>query len=139
MRLLKEVVIPEHGYTPESLPYIALLEVLCEMSPGEQREFVKFVTGTPRLPRGGIGALQPHLKVVRREEPNVPGGAPQINKAIALPSVMTYEHYYGEKIVIFWGCRCQNYMKLPNYKSKEELKEKLFQAMREGSEKFLLT
>lgn len=90
MKLLKEAVVPEHGYSSESPIYIAFLEVLCEMSPSEQREFVKFVTGTPRLPIGGIAALQPRLKVVRRDEANTANQEyNNAQNAMALPSVMT--------------------------------------------------
>lgn len=83
MELLKEVVVPEHGYTQQSPPYIFLLETMCEMTPEEQKQFVKFLTGSPRLPCGGISALNPHLKVVRKED-SFSGGA-----SSALPSVMT--------------------------------------------------
>jgi E3 ubiquitin-protein ligase TRIP12 len=32
----------------------------------EQRAFLRFVTGSPRLPPGGLAALQPRLTVVRK-------------------------------------------------------------------------
>jgi hypothetical protein len=32
----------------------------------EQRRFLRFVTGSPRLPPGGLAALQPRLTVVRK-------------------------------------------------------------------------
>ena len=44
-----------------------LLEVLSELEPQDQRRFLRFVTGCPRLPPGGLAALQPRLTVVRKQ------------------------------------------------------------------------
>lgn len=59
-----------------------LLEVLSELDSAEQRRFLRFVTGCPRLPPGGIAALQPRLTVVRKPPSSnvdsgaTPGGTP---------------------------------------------------------------
>ncbi len=43
-----------------------LLEILSELNAADQRAFLRFVTGCPRLPPGGLAALQPRLTVVRK-------------------------------------------------------------------------
>ncbi len=105
-----------------SPPVQALLEVLADLEPADQRRFLRFVTGCPRLPPGGVAALQPRLTVVRKHPTGALGGgggasAPEgggggeagLMAMLAdgdLPSVMT----------------CANYIKLPPYSSKVVLK-----------------
>ncbi len=44
-----------------------LLEVLSGMTAEERRQFLQFVTGSPRLPIGGFKALNPRMTIVRKE------------------------------------------------------------------------
>lgn len=37
-----------------------------EFTPEQQRAFVQFVTGAPRLPPGGLAVLHPKLTIVRK-------------------------------------------------------------------------
>jgi E3 ubiquitin-protein ligase TRIP12 len=144
---LEGVIKFDHGYTVQSAPARALLEVLASLGLVDQRRFLRFVTGTPRLPPGGLAALQPRLTVVRKlsHVPSVtteallsvsaggdslgaaPGSLPlQAPRNPAdgdLPSVMT----------------CANYIKLPPYSSKEVLRERLLFAVREGQGSFDLS
>ncbi|PSC70280.1 E3 ubiquitin-ligase UPL3-like isoform A [Micractinium conductrix] len=147
---LAEVIKVDHGYTLQSPPVRALLEVLSELDAVEQRRFLRFVTGTPRLPPGGLAALQPRLTVVRKhshsggasglsgvEGASAPQGSLSVPSGDAgslppgvksaadgdLPSVMT----------------CANYIKLPPYSSKEVLKERLLFAITEGQGSFDLS
>eukprot|EP00762_Andalucia_godoyi_P003367 ANDGO_06627.mRNA.1 E3 ubiquitin-protein ligase UPL3 len=113
---LYEHVRLDHGYTASSVVIRSLFEVLCELQPEEQALFVKFLTGTPRLPIGGLRNLEPKFTVVRKV---VDSG----NVDDSLPSVMT----------------CQNYLKLPEYSSKDILASKLRMAIREGQEGFSLS
>ena len=48
-----------HRYTAESTAIRYFLEVISELDSSDQRRFLRFVTGSPRLPPGGIAALQP--------------------------------------------------------------------------------
>ena len=82
----------------------------------DRRRFVKFLTGSNRLPTGGFSALDPPLTVVKatREE-----GHPDS----FLPSVMT----------------CANFIKLPEYSNKLIMKNQLLRAIREGQGSFLLS
>lgn len=111
-----------------------LLEILADLEPADQRRFLRFVTGSPRLPPGGIASLQPRLTVVRKH-PSAAAGADLGAVLVGdwsngtvladgdLPSVMT----------------CANYVKLPPYSSKQVMLERLLYAIREGQGSFDLS
>ncbi|KAF5401746.1 HECT-domain protein, partial [Paragonimus heterotremus] len=113
---LTEACRCDHGYTPQSRTIRNLFEVMSGFTEEERRLFVQFVTGSPRLPVGGFRALKPPLKIVMKRESGE-------NADNHLPSVMT----------------CQNYLKLPDYSSKELLAAKLMYAIREGQNAFHLS
>ena len=107
----------DHGYTRASKAIGFLLEILCEMSPAEVATFLKFVTGSPRLPVGGLARLNPRLTIVQKRPED------GISPDAYLPSVMT----------------CANYVKLPDYSSKAVMKQRLFTAINEGQGAFYLS
>ncbi|ANM70342.1 ubiquitin-protein ligase 4 [Arabidopsis thaliana] len=84
----------DHGYTSSSPPVEYLLQILHEFDREQQRAFLQFVTGSPRLPHGGLASLSPKLTIVRKHGSD--------SSDTDLPSVMT----------------CANYLKLPPYSSK---------------------
>lgn len=97
-------------YSRDSAPIVYLLEVLSEFDKDQRRLFLRFLTGTPRLPVGGWAALRPKMSVVKKssETPDV------------LPSCST----------------CAVVLKLPQYSSKELLRDKLLMAISEGQSFF---
>ncbi|KAL3628555.1 E3 ubiquitin-protein ligase upl4 [Castilleja foliolosa] len=105
----------DHGYTISSPPIENLLEIMQEFDLKQQRAFLQFVTGAPRLPTGGLASLNPRLTIVRKHCDN--------GFDADLPSVMT----------------CANYLKLPPYSSKNVMKEKLLYAITEGQGSFHLS
>ncbi|AQK94368.1 E3 ubiquitin-protein ligase UPL4 [Zea mays] len=105
----------DHGYTSSSPPVINLLEIIQEFGSIQRRAFLQFITGSPRLPPGGLAALNPKFTVVRKNNSN--------DVDHDLPSVMT----------------CANYLKLPPYSSKEKMREKLLYAITEGQGSFHLS
>ncbi|KAL3536312.1 hypothetical protein ACH5RR_004773 [Cinchona calisaya] len=105
----------DHGYTASSPPILNLLQIIQEFDHEQQRSFLKFVTGAPRLPSGGLASLNPKLTIVRKHCSNCADAD--------LPSVMT----------------CANYLKLPPYTSKDRMKEKLLYAITEGQGSFHLS
>jgi E3 ubiquitin-protein ligase TRIP12 len=115
---LKENLVPLHGYSHGSKTFNNFLQVLSEFTEDQKREFLMFTIGAPRLPLGGLKHLSPQLTVVKKHPQNEGQPADDI-----LPSVMT----------------CQNYIKLPDYSSKEALRRKLLMAMREGQKSFTLS
>jgi len=53
IRYLMETCRPDHGYTHDSQPVRFLYEILSSYTTQEQSLFIRFVTGSPRLPIGG--------------------------------------------------------------------------------------
>jgi E3 ubiquitin-protein ligase TRIP12 len=94
-----------------------LLQIMSDYDNQERRDFLQFITGSPKLPIGGFKALTPMLTVVCK--PREPG----YTTDEFLPSVMT----------------CVNYLKLPDYSSIEVMKQKLGTAIREGQGAFHLS
>jgi len=50
---LVETVRPDHGYTHHSRAVRLLFVILSSYDTSQQRSFLQFVTGSPRLPVGG--------------------------------------------------------------------------------------
>jgi len=107
----------DHGYSMDSQPVQWLMETMEEMEHGDRRLLLRFLTGSPTLPVGGVAGLRPRLTVVRKD-PEAP-----LTADAYLPSVMT----------------CANYLKLPPYSSKEVLQTQLTKAMKNGQLAFLLS
>ncbi|XP_052815932.1 E3 ubiquitin-protein ligase TRIP12-like isoform X2 [Mya arenaria] len=117
VKTLMECCRPDHGYNHDSRAVRFLYEVLASYSPDEQRLFLQFVTGSPKLPVGGFRSLSPALTIVRKSFESTE------NPDSFLPSVMT----------------CVNYLKLPDYSTVEVMREKLAIAAREGQLSFHLS
>lgn len=107
----------DRGFNPESPAIKHLAEVLDEMNSVEKRLFLRFATGSPKLPVDGLRGLNPPLTVVLK--PPEQGWTPDDY----LPSVMT----------------CTNYLKLPNYSTKDVMRDKLMMAIKEGHISFHLS
>lgn len=107
----------DHGYTHSSKTIGYLFNVLSQFDESGQRNFIQFVTGSPKLPIEGFAGLSPPLTIVKKQ-----GDANQIPDSY-LPSVMT----------------CVNYLKLPDYTSEHVLKEKLEVAINDGQKAFHLS
>jgi E3 ubiquitin-protein ligase TRIP12 len=126
----------DHGFNMDSRSVRNLLDTMSQFTLQQRRDFLQFVTGSPKLPIGGkysrplcfdskgqrltgIGFknLTPMFTVVCR--PSEPPYTPDDY----LPSVMT----------------CVNYLKLPDYSTAEILRERLDVAMREGQGAFHLS
>ncbi|KAF1326039.1 Hect e3 ubiquitin ligase, partial [Globisporangium splendens] len=123
---LREHTVCDHGYTSESKAIGDLVAILCDFTVEEQRLFVRFVTGANRLPVGGLAKLEPKLTVVRKltesnTGTNEDGGF--LSSDAVLPSAST----------------CTNYLKLPEYSTREVMKERLLYCIREGQGSFHLS
>ena len=129
----------DHGYTAASAPARHFVAALAGLDPADRARFLRFATGCPRLPHGGLAALAPRLTVVRKHasarasdagaaSATPPGSALADAAAAAaadadLPSVMT----------------CANYVKLPPYSSAKVAAARLLYAVREGQGAFDLS
>ena len=157
---LGAVIKFDHGYTATSAPVVALLEVLAELDAVDQRRFLRFVTGTPRLPPGGVASLQPRLTVVRKLSTTTStgtgvvagGGGGTSVPTGSMPTGSMPSSEVGSFMAGGGGGRnnpadgdlpsvmtCANYLKLPPYSSKEVLRERLLFAIREGQGSFDLS
>ncbi|KAI8807960.1 hypothetical protein BJ742DRAFT_710021 [Cladochytrium replicatum] len=114
---LMDAMKPDHGYNQDSRPIKYLVEMMSTFQSVERREFLQFVTGSPKLPIGGFKALSPCLTVVCK---NVEGGRKPDDY---LPSVMT----------------CVNYLKVPQYSDVDVMRRRFEVAMREGQGCFHLS
>ncbi|KAI9666138.1 MAG: Ubiquitin fusion degradation protein 4 [Bathelium mastoideum] len=117
LETLLDSVRADHGYHLDSRSVRNLLQIMSEYTLPARREFLQFITGSPKLPIGGFKALTPILTVVCKH----PEGrhAPDDE----LPSVMT----------------CVNYLKLPDYSSQEVMRGRLGLAIRDGQGAFHLS
>lgn len=105
----------DHGYISSGSHARNFIEIIQEFKCEQRRSFLQFVTGSPRLPPGGLAALKPKLTVVRKHC--------SADTDLELPSVMT----------------CANYLKLPPYSSKEKMRERFLYAISEGQGSFHLS
>ena len=128
----------DHGYTASS-PYIKqFLHILADFDSEEQRQFLKFVTGAPRLPPGGLSALNPKLTIVRKNFSSAnrdsAGNTPRSESLHTPVNELVLENYDLPSVMT-----CANYVKLPPYTSQAVMREKLMYAMREGQHSFNLS
>ncbi|KAJ5669766.1 hypothetical protein N7462_010836 [Penicillium macrosclerotiorum] len=114
---LMDSIKADHGFNMDSKGVRNLLQTMSELDKQQRRDFLQFVTGSPKLPIGGFKSLTPIFTVVCR--PSEPPYTPDDY----LPSVMT----------------CVNYLKLPDYSSLDVLKERLSVAIKEGQGAFHLS
>ena len=114
---LMDSVKADHGFNMDSKSVKNLLQTMSELSKEQRRDFLQFVTGSPKLPIGGFKSLTPMFTVVCK-----PSEPPYASDDY-LPSVMT----------------CVNYLKLPDYSNQDVLKERLGIAIKEGQGAFHLS
>ncbi len=110
-------VKPDHGLNADSPTFRDIVAIMASFDATQRREFLQWLTGSPKLPIGGFSGLHPQLTIVKR-----PHEAP-LTPDDYLPSVMT----------------CVNYLKMPNYSSRDKMRERLHTAMKEGSTSFHLS
>ncbi|KAF7631838.1 putative ubiquitin-protein ligase Ufd4 [Aspergillus flavus] len=114
---LMDSIKADHGFNMDSRSVRNLLQTMSELDAQQRRDFLQFVTGSPKLPIGGFKSLTPIFTVVCR--PSEPPYTPDDY----LPSVMT----------------CVNYLKLPDYSSLDVLRTRLSVAIQEGQGAFHLS
>lgn len=132
---LMDSIKADHGYNLDSKSVRNLLQTMSEFSATQRRDFLQFITGSPKLPIGGklshgvqqyqpssnsnsgFKNLTPMFTVVCKPS------EPPYTSDDYLPSVMT----------------CVNYLKMPDYSNMDVLREKLSVAIREGQGAFHLS
>ncbi|KAL8736754.1 MAG: hypothetical protein Q9166_000120 [cf. Caloplaca sp. 2 TL-2023] len=114
---LLDSIKADHGFNMDSRSVRNLLQVMSELSLPEKRDFLQFVTGSPKLPIGGFKNLTPMFTVVCKPS------EPPYTSDDFLISVMT----------------CANYVKLPDYSNIDILRKRLLTAIHEGQGAFHLS
>ncbi len=114
---LMDSVKADHGFNMDSKSVKNLLQTMSELTKEQRRDFLQFVTGSPKLPIGGFRSLTPMFTVVCKPS------EPPYTSDDYLPSVMT----------------CVNYLKLPDYSNQDVLKKRLGVAIKEGQGAFHLS
>lgn len=117
LETLTDSIKADHGYNMDSRSVKNLLQAMSQFDRVQRREFLQFITGSPKLPIGGFRSLTPMFTVVCK-----PSEHPYTSDDY-LPSVMT----------------CVNYLKLPDYSNLEVMTERLSTAMKEGQGAFHLS
>ena len=56
---LNEVIKADHGFNVESRAIRDLLEIMSEYDVSARRNYLQFITGSPKLPIGGKSAREP--------------------------------------------------------------------------------
>lgn len=131
---LTKHIDPDRGYTRKSPQYLHFIRYISELPAAPKSElerdgsasramkvsrpaFLKFLTGSKRLPIGGFASLAPHLTLVLKE------GSPGQHPDQILPSVMA----------------CQNCVKAPAYSTYETMAQRFDYAVAEGQQNFTLS
>ena len=115
---LKQAMQYAGGYHPSQQLMEWFWEVIDELTPDQQRKFLKFMTSCSRQPLLGFQSLAP---------------APCIQQ-IRLPDDMFDDLMTVEKLTpLPTSATCMNLLKLPNYRSKKLLRKKLIHSIESGA------
>ncbi|KAF1912152.1 hypothetical protein BDU57DRAFT_80502 [Ampelomyces quisqualis] len=117
LETLMDSIKADHGYNLDSKSVRNLLQTMSEFTDQQRRDFLQFITGSPKLPIGGFKNLTPMFTVVCKPS------EPPFTSDDYLPSVMT----------------CVNYLKMPDYSTVDILRGKLSIAIKEGQGAFHLS
>ena len=111
---LKSAIVYQGGYH-SSQPFVQMFwEVVEEMTPGQQKKLLRFMTSCSRQPLLGFQALDPAPAI---QQIRLPDALLLSEKDVPLPTSST----------------CMNLLKLPNYRSKDLLKRKLLASIEAGA------
>eukprot|EP01106_Pelomyxa_sp_JSP_P016732 TRINITY_DN6389_c0_g2_i1.p1 TRINITY_DN6389_c0_g2~~TRINITY_DN6389_c0_g2_i1.p1 ORF type:complete len:182 (+),score=52.52 TRINITY_DN6389_c0_g2_i1:166-711(+) len=114
---LMESINCDHGYTHNSQAVKDLVSVMTTFSAEDKRQFVMFLTGSPKLPIGGFKGLNPKFTVVQKQ----------------FSASLIADHFLPSVNCCFY------YLKLPAYSSKEIVRRKLLYTIYNGQGSFDLT
>jgi hypothetical protein len=134
VKTLVECTRCDHGYTHDSKAVQNLFEIMCAFDADEQRLFLQFITGSPRLPIGGLRSLVPPLTIVRKTADSSSAALTASTKTSAGTCIVATADDYLPSVMT-----CVNYLKLPEYSSLNVMKSKLVKAMKDGQLSFHLS
>lgn len=105
---------------------LQLLNIIREFDREQQEAFLRFVTGAPRLPRGGLAALNPKLTIVRKVCVKLKPSSCLQPPPCIVSSIYSYPCFFFSSqhsaecadSDLPSVMTCANYLKLPPYSSK---------------------
>jgi len=133
---LQKKIVFRHSYTDSCQHAVWLREIMFEMSAPDRRALLLWLTGSPRLPPGGLSALQAYLTVVKKRassiESSSPGSSLSNQQRISKPEGDgDLKHDQADNdLPSSSSCAC--YLKLPPYSTKERMSNRLRFAIRHG-------
>lgn len=134
---LNESIKADHGFNIDSRAIRDLIEVMASYDGPGRRAYLQFITGSPRLPVGGAFRWPSSVCVYTAHSPN-PTGFRGLNPPLTVVR-KPHEHPLRPDDYLPSVMTCVNYLKLPEYSSKEVMKQKIGVAMKEGVGSFHLS
>ena len=129
----------DHGYNMDSKSVRNLLQVMSELTIPERRDFLQFVTGSPKLPIGGEFALCPGSAFCTRVSADwLRSGFKSLNPMFTVVCKPAEAPYSSDDFLIS-VMTCANYVKLPDYSDIDILRKQLHIATSEGQGAFHLS
>ncbi len=113
----------EGGYFDQHLTITKFWKVVKDMAPADRRKFLKFATSCSKAPVGGFSHLSPPFTIRFVSEENDQSGT-----AVSSPVSQFFTSMLGigkDMSRLPTASTCFNLLKLPAYKSKSTLREKL--------------
>lgn len=110
-----------------------LLQVMSELTLAERRDFLQFVTGSPKLPIGGKHFIPVFISLA-----NMYPGFKSLNPMFTVVCRPSEAPYTSDDFLIS-VMTCQNYVKLPDYSDMDVLRQRLLKAITEGQGAFHLS
>ena len=114
-----------------------LLQVMSELDVQQRRDFLQFVTGSPKLPIGGRANPDASLNLHGHGLPDLTGfkSLTPMFTVVCKPS----EPPYTSDDFLVSVMTCANYVKLPDYSDIDILRKRLLTAIQEGQGAFHLS
>ena len=135
LETLMDSIKADHGFNLDSKSVRNLLQVMSELSPTAKRDFLQFVTGSPKLPIGGKQHLLPFWTCTYANMMTGFKSLTPMFTVVCKPAEPPYtpDHYLPSVMT------CVNYLKMPDYSSLEVLEKRVGLAIKEGQGAFHLS
>ena len=131
---LTDSIKADHGFNMDSKSVKNLLQTMSELDKAQRRDFLQFVTGSPKLPIGGKSTALFGPETILTGRPGFKSLTPMFT-VVCKPS----EPPYSSDDYLPSVMTCVNYLKLPDYTDLDVLRKRLTTAIREGQGAFHLS
>lgn len=132
---LLDSIKADHGFNMDSKSVRNLLQTMSELSAPQRRDFLQFVTGSPKLPIGGKHTLSDRLSSI---SDLLHLGFKSLNPMFTVVCKPSEPPYTSDDFLIS-VMTCANYVKLPDYSNVDVLRKRLLTAIQEGQGAFHLS